>query len=607
MKKRTRQRFGDVEPIHGELGQKEALRRLWGYLKDMRLVMGLAMLFTLLHTTTNFGYSALAALFFDTMTKYEATGNMREFNQFTALAFFLFAFRGSVSFVANYAWSYVAQRLAMRLRNAIFAHLQRLPVSFFDHRKTGQLMSSISNDVPAVNSVLSAIQDSITAPVLVVVGTIILFWLNWPLALISCICAPPIAVVIGRATRQIRGYTGQVQHHLSRITEHAEETLSGVRVVKAFGNEDYEAERFRERSNSIFRSVLRTLRVRYAMSPMVEMLGAVAIILVLWIAGNQIITDPNSKLSFGNLIFFVLVLRHVADGARNLGNISVNLGAAGVAADRVFTLLNVKNDIQDKPDAIELKRVEGRIAFEDVGFAYSSGIPVLAGISFTMEPGETVALVGPTGAGKTTIAALIPRFYDVTRGAVKVDGVDVRDCTLKSLRGQIGIVPQETVLFAGSLRENIAYGRLGASEEEIIAAAKQANAWEFIERLPEGLDTLIGERGARLSGGQRQRVAIARAILRDPRILILDEATSSLDTQSEALVQDALKKVTEHRTTLVIAHRLSTIRSANKILVVKEGRIVESGPHEELLAHGGVYSNLYRTQFRWEEGGSPFE
>ncbi|HEU4752966.1 MAG TPA: ABC transporter ATP-binding protein [Armatimonadota bacterium] len=600
MGKKRLARYGNIEPIRGELGQKEALRRLAMYLKPLWPHLALGLFFTLLWSGSNFGYGALAKVFLDTIQKMAGQHKMQKLNELTALAFLLFTVRGALYFCYSYAWAYAAQRLSKTLRDEVFAHLQELHISFFDNRKTGQLMSAISNDIPAINAVLSAMQDSISAPFLVTVGTAILFWLNWPLALISSICLPPIAYVIVRATKRMRSYAGQLQHSLAYITEHAEETIAGIRVVKAFGNEEYEAARFRDRSQAVLRSVLRTMRVRFVMSPLVELLGAIAIILVLWVAGNQIINDPKSKLTFGTLVFFVVVLRQVADGARNLGNISVNLSQAAVAADRVFTLLDVKNDIAEKREAIELSRLEGQVRFENVSFAYSPGIPVLAGISFTMEPGEVVALVGPTGAGKTSIAALIPRFYDVSGGAIKVDGVDVRDCTIKSLRDQIGIVPQETTLFAGTLRENIAYGRLGAREEEIIAAAKLANAWEFIEKLADGLDTVIGERGTRLSGGQRQRIAIARAVLRDPRILILDEATSSLDTQSEALVQDALRKVTQHRTTLVIAHRLSTIRNANKILVIKDGQIAEAGRHEELLVRGGLYSDLYHTQFRWE-------
>jgi subfamily B ATP-binding cassette protein MsbA len=582
------------------LGQKEALRRLWAYIRPMWPVMTVGLVLLLIHSSTNFGYSALASRLLDTMQSKAGQNDMRKINELTALGFFLFATRALLSFTSSYAWSYMAQRLSLQLRNRVFAHLQRLHVSFFDHRKTGQLMSTISNDIPAVNQVLSAIQDSVSAPFILVFGIAIMFWVSWPLALLACVCVPPIAAIIVRATKRTRHYAGQLQHGHAQITEHAEETLSGVRVVKAFGNEEYEAQRFEQRSTAVFRSQLRTLRVRYIMSPLVEMLGAVAIMLVVWVAANLMVNKLSAGLTFGKLVFFVLVLQQVANAARNAGNISVNLSAAGVAADRVFTLLQVKNEIVEKPEAIELPRLEGRIEFDQVSFAYSPGIPVLAGISFVMEPGEVVALVWPTGAGKTIIDALIPRFYDVTAGAIRVDGVDIRDCTVRSLRGQVGIVPQETVLFAGTVRDNILYGRLGASEEEVIEAARLANAWEFIEKLPQGLETTIGERGTRLSGGQRQRLAIARAVLRDPRILILDEATSSLDTQSEALVQDALRKVTAQRTTLVIAHRLSTIRNANKILVIKDGQIAEAGAHDELLAAGGIYSDLYRTQFRWE-------
>jgi subfamily B ATP-binding cassette protein MsbA len=402
----------------------------------------------------------------------------------------------------------------------------------------------------------------------------------------------------------MRHHTGHLQEHLSEITEHTEQTLAGIRIVKAFGNEQYEVDRFVRRSDRVFRSVLRTIRVRLIMAPAVEVLGAIGIILVLWVGGMQIVMQ-GSQLSFGSLTWFVLVLQQVASGAKNLGNISVNLSAAGVAADRVFTLLDVKSDLREKPDAIKLKWAEGRVAFRNVSFAYHAGIPVLADIDFTMESGQVVALVGPTGSGKTTIAALIPRFYDVSAGRIEVDGVDVRDCTLKSLRAQIAIVPQDTVLFAGTLRENIAYGRLDATEAEIGEAARLANAWEFIERLPQGLETPVGERGTTLSGGQRQRIALARAVLRNPRLLILDEATSALDSRSEALVQEALGRVVENRTTLVIAHRLSTVRHADRILVLRDGRIVEDGRHEELLARGGLYSELYRTQFRSDEGSGP--
>jgi subfamily B ATP-binding cassette protein MsbA len=595
-------KYAGDEPLRGQLGQKEALRRLLGELGDLKVPIAIGLAMTLVWASVNLGYGALAKGFFDTIQRYEGTGKMEELNRQFAIAMSLMVVRGLVYFVMNYAWAYASTRLTFNLRNRVFAHLQSQSISFFDKRKTGQLLSSLSNDVPAAAVILNAVEDSFAAPFVLVGGTAVLFWVNWRLALVSMVCLPPTAWLIVTASRRIQASTARVQDNAMHVLDQMEQTISAIRVVKSFGNEEYEIGRFRHHSKNVFRMVMRTQRVWNLMRPTVELLGALAILLVLWVGGREIIHNSHA-LTFGSLVWFVMVLKQVADSARSAGSISGNLASAGVAADRVFTLLDTKNEIREKPDAIELAEPVGRVTLEHVEFAYSTGIPVLADISFAMEPGQVVALVGPTGAGKTTVAALIPRFYDVTQGAIKIDGIDIRDCTLASLRRHIGIVPQDTVLFAGTLRDNIAYGRLGAPEADIIAAAKTANAWEFVEKLPEGLDTVIGERGVSLSGGQRQRIAIARAVLRDPKILILDEATSSLDTQSEALVQEALQRLVQDRTTLVIAHRLSTVRNADQILVLKEGRVVEAGRHEELLAEPGIYANLYYTQFRAAEDG----
>ena len=601
MRQQRLKALGDV-PLRGELGGREALFRLARYLVPLWRHLLVGLILAIVWSSINLGYGVLAEMFFKEIRHQVTAGthDVGRLNLWAALGVAVFLVRGVLYFLYNFIWSYSAQRLSQRLRDEVFAHLQNLPISFFDHRRTGQILSSISNDIPAVNAVLAAVQDAITAPILFVGGVILLFILNWKLALVSCLCLPPTAWIIVRASARARTCSARVQESLADITGHADETLSGIRVVKAFGAEDYEKGRFDRHSRDVFRSILRALRVRLVMVPTVEMLGAIALIGVLWIGGLQIIRGEG-QLTVERLIFFILVLRQVADGAKNLGGISVNLSTAGVAADRVFTLLAARSDVQDPPEAIELTRVAGRVQFDRVGFAYSPGIPVLADISFTMEPGEVVALVGPTGSGKTTIAALIPRFYEATEGVIRVDGTDIRHCTLRSLRRQIGVVPQDNLLFSGTLRDNIAYGSPDAAAAEIERAARMANAWEFIERLPEGLNTMIGERGTRLSGGQRQRIAIARAILRDPRILILDEATSSLDAHSEALIQDALQKLVRDRTTLVIAHRLSTIRNADRILVIQDGHIVETGTHTELLGRNGVYAELYSTQFRAPE------
>jgi len=584
-----------LEPIRGELGQREALRRLLGDLRPWRGALALGVLFTLLFSLVNLGYGWLAKLFLDEVQANAGTGRMGNLTPLALLAAGVMIVRGGLYFAYNYTWAYGGQRLAQRLRDAVFAHLQHLPVSFFDRRKTGQLMSVLSHDVPAVTTLLTAIQDSLSAPLVIVGGVVLLFLLNWPLALLSLVCLPPIALVISRATRRMGAASRRVQEDLATVTEHADETLAGIRTIKAFGNEAHEIGRFEGRSRDVFRSVLRALRIRLTLFPTVELLGTLAILGVLWIGGAQIVMGQGA-FTFGDLTWFVLVLKEVGNAARNAGNIAVNLGAAGAAADRIYTLLAIRSDLPEKPDARPLANVRGRVALEGVSFAYAGGEPVLEDVSFTLEPGQVVALVGPTGSGKTTVAGLIPRFYDVTAGRVTLDGVDVRDCHLPSLRAQIGIVPQDPALFAGTLRENIAYGRLDASPAEIEAAARTANAWEFIERLPAGLDTVVGERGTRLSGGQRQRIAIARAVLRNPRVLLLDEATSALDAQSEALVQEALQRLVADRTTLVIAHRLSTVRDADAIVVLRDGRVEEVGRHADLLRAGGHYAELHAAQ-----------
>ncbi|MFN3651447.1 MAG: ABC transporter ATP-binding protein [Armatimonadota bacterium] len=594
-----RRRWRAFQPIQGELGRKEAFRHLFAYMKPLRGVLCLALLATTLWVGINIGSGYLLKGLFDILQQAGKKGvaaDISRINWLIGMLVLVYAVRVVLFFAMQYSWAYSSNRLTLRMRNDIFAHLQRMSFSFFDRRKTGQLMSSLSSDVPQVSDVLDALKDAINAPLTLVGGTLLLFWLNWKLAFVALICVPAIAFLIRQATKRVEKYVTSLQDSRARVLDVAEEALSSVRTVQCFGNEEHEIAKFRHHSHEVARNVLRNVRVRSIMKPTVEFTGMLALLVIVWIGSIQAVRNPE-QLTFGDLVWFLMVLKQVTDGAKDCGNISLHLSVVTVAADRVFTLLNMKSEIQDRPDAREMVNPAGRVEFEHVDFAYQPSRPVLKDVSFSMERGQVVAVVGPTGAGKTTIAALIPRFYDVTGGAVRIDGLDIRQYQLASLRKHIGIVPQDTVLFAGSLRDNIAYGRVDATLEEITAAAKAANAWEFIEKLPRGLNTMVGERGVMLSGGQRQRIAIARAILRNPTILILDEATSSLDNRSERLVQDALQRLMQHRTTLVIAHRLSTVRNADLIIVLKDGEVVERGRHDELIAADGLYATLYQSQF----------
>ena len=502
----------------------------------------------------------------------------------------------------TFFFSSATQKIAVRLRNDLYVHLQALSLSFFERTKIGHIMSRMTNDVSLVQSAAPQITQVISAPLVAMGSMALIFYWNWKLALISIIVLPFMSYTITSIGRGLRGLSELLQIKLADVAAIVQETLSAMRIVKSFGTEDYEASRFAEENQRTYRSAMRAVRRSAIMSPTVELIGVAGIAFVLWYGGNQVAYNVREGITgFGTdaLIGFLFALERIANSARNAARLNVTYHQTMTGAQRIFDVLDEVPEVYDAPDAIPMPPIHGKVEFRNVSFAYNGTEPhVLEDISFTVEPGRQVALVGPSGAGKSTIANLIPRFYDVTRGVVFVDGIDVSSVTLNSLRRQIAIVPQETILFSTSVRENIAYGRMDAAEEEIFEAAKAANAHDFIQKLPEGYDTLVGERGTRLSGGERQRVAIARALLKNPKLLILDEATSSLDVASEAVVQEALDRLMRDRTTLVIAHRLSTIVNADKILVMKQGRIVESGTHQELLALGGLYAELYAVQSR---------
>jgi ATP-binding cassette, subfamily B, bacterial MsbA len=507
----------------------------------------------------------------------------------------VFIFRGLCGFGSSYLTEYVSNRVINDLRNDLNGHIQDLSLSFFNRNPTGTVLSRVTSDVYVVGnsltgSVASVLKDGVSLIVLVVVA----FYQDWMLALIAFVVFPASVLPMVRLSKRMRGYARSLQGTLGVLTALLQETVQGNRVVKAFGMEDYEKRRFAEENLGLFRMALRVARIRAFVTPMMEILAAFGIAGVVWYGGYSVVVGGRTQ---GAFLAFLTALFLLYDPFKGLGRTNGALQQGLAAADRVFELLDTRSDVLDRPDARILPMIQHGIEFDDVTFRYQDD-PVLQHVSLTIHRGEVVALVGPSGGGKSTMADLLLRFYDVSEGAIRIDGADLRDVTQASLRAQMALVTQHTFLFNDSVKANIAYGSVEQqSMEAIIAAAKAANAHEFIMELPEGYDTMVGELGLRLSGGQRQRLAIARALLKNAPILVLDEATSALDNESERLVQAALETLMQGRTTLVIAHRLSTIRTADRIVVLVRGEIVEQGTHEQLLALNGDYRRLHDLQF----------
>lgn len=511
----------------------------------------------------------------------------------------LFFLRGVFSYIQGYLMSYIANRVIIDIRNEVYARVQRLSLRFFDTRKTGSLMSRLTNDIGALQTAIVDNFVNIVKESVILIGSLVgMVILHWRLTLLCIIIVPLVSITIKYFGRKLKKSGHMMQERIADVTSHLQETIGGIRVVKSFFREDYEIARFRQINQASFGAAMKAARQSSQLSPIVEFIAAIAVTAIIWYGGWSVI---DGELTAGELIAFLIYAINLANPVRRLSALYGDIQRSMAAGERVFALLDETPDIREKADAIALPVLRGDVVFDAVHFRYEPSKEVLSGISFHAEPGQKIALVGPSGSGKSTIANLIPRFYDVTAGAIKIDGHDIRDVTLASLREQIGIVPQDTALFNTTIEENIRYGRLDATYEEVAAAVRAANAEEFVRQLPQGLQTPIGDRGLVLSGGQRQRIAIARALLKDPRILILDEATSALDTESEQLVQAALERLMIGRTAFIIAHRLTTIQDADHILVIDRGRIVESGTHQSLLALHGMYYNLYTLRLQGDE------
>ncbi len=522
----------------------------------------------------------------------------RQFNLLPWIGFFILAIsllQGVFSFLQIYLGTLFGQKTINSIRTNLYKHIQDLSISFFENRRTGDFMLRLAKDVDTIGNLLSAdLVDFLTDSFAFVAAFTYLFISDWQLTLLLSISWPLTIFLFHKFNKTLQDAYQAVQQQATLVSNHLQDTISNINVIKAFGNEQYEAKRFAEYSRNYSEANIGAARLWIIFFPIVVVLSNLGSLIALVFGSWEVMVE---RISIGELAAFITYVNLLNQPIMHFSRLTEVLQKAVVAAQRIFEILDSEPQVKDKNDAIYLNSVEGRMTFEKMEFAYENAAPVLHNFNLDIQPGMSVALVGSSGAGKSTVAKLAARFYDPTKGRILIDGKDLQEVTLDSLRSHIGIVPQETLLLYGTVRDSIAYGKLDATDEEIVAAAKAANAHEFIMNLPDGYNSIIGERGAKLSGGQRQRIAIARVFLKNPQFVIFDEATSALDTESEQLIQESMNQLLKGRTSLIIAHRLSSIHNVDLIVVLEKGRIVETGTHAELITKKGRYAYLYKIQF----------
>lgn len=582
-----------------------AFRRLTEYLKPYKKSVGIGVVSNLWIALAGLVPPLIFKLITDRVISNAQHENVSaRLNLLALSAIALLLIYGSLSFtlwVRSITMHVLGEKIILDIRKQVYGKLQLLSVSYFDSRQTGEIMSRVTSDSQVVEEFVNHAADTVISDAIRLLGMcIVMFWVSKTLALIAIVPIPLLFLLALHFSRRVRPIYRAVRERLAEINAKVQENLSGIRVIKAFAREDFEYDNFRRDAEDFYNERVKAIRMWTAFFPRIDILVRATHVAV-WVVGAYLIAKQAPGVTMGTLVAFTMYLAMFYEPVRGLAQINDTIQRSLAAAERIFEIVDEEPAIQDSSDAIDMPRIQGRVEFDHVDFRYEEGEEVLRDICIKADPGQIVALVGRSGAGKTSIVNLIPRFHDPVGGRVLVDGFDVRFVKQDSLRRQIAMVLQDTFLFNGTVRENIRYGRLDATEDEIIEAAKAANAHEFIEVMPSGYETEIGERGIKLSGGQKQRLAIARAILADPRILILDEATSSVDSESEYLIHRAMDRLMEGRTTFVIAHRLSTVKHADQIICLEFGRVAEVGDHKSLLEQNGTYSQMYEMQFKLNE------